>query len=133
MFSHPLVDAAAPILTPDRKLVGIFYETDRPFVYYTDEDTRQLVGMINRALPNAFNHIVDYSEDRRLYVISAASDVEAGTYYLLRTDGNKLQRIATAYPTLDPKTLGRMRSISYKARDGVEFRRLCRAVVGDAR
>lgn len=121
VFSHPLVDAAAPILTPDRKLIGIFYETDRPFVYYTDEDTRQLVGMINRALPNSFNHIVDYSEDRRLYVISAASDVEAGTYYLLRTDGNKLQRIATAYPTLDPKTLGRMRSISYKARDGVEI------------
>lgn len=121
VFSHPLVDAAAPILTPDRKLIGIFYETDRPFVYYTDEDTRQLVGMINRALPNSFNHIVDYSEDRRLYVISAASDVEAGTYYLLRTDGNKLQRIATAYPALDPKTLGRMRSISYKARDGVEI------------
>lgn len=121
VFSHPLVDAAAPILTPDRKLIGIFYETDRPFVYYTDEDTRQLVGMINRALPNSFNHIVDYSADRRFYVISAASDVEAGTYYLLRTDGNKLQRIATAYPTLDPKTLGRMRSISYKARDGVEI------------
>lgn len=121
VFSHPLVDAAAPILTPDRKLVGIFYETDRPFVYYTDEDTRQLVSMINRALPNTFNHITDYSEDRKLYIISAASDVEARTYYLFRTDGNKMQRIGSAYPALDPKTLGRMRSISYKARDGVEI------------
>ncbi len=130
VFSHPLVDAAAPLLTPDRKLIGIWYETDRPFVYYTDEDTRQLIKAVNKALPDTFNYISDHSQDRKLFVIRASSDVEAATYYLLRADTNKLSRIRTAYPELDPKTLGRMKSITYKARDGVEIPGYLTAPVG---
>jgi dipeptidyl aminopeptidase/acylaminoacyl peptidase len=130
VFSHPLVDAATPILTPDRQLIGIHYETDRPFVYYTDEETRELVGMLNKALPATFNVISDYSHDRKFYIVSSSSDVEARTYYLLRTATNQLYRIGTAYPELDPKTLGRMRSISYKARDGVEIPGYLTAPVG---
>lgn len=121
VFSHPLVDAASPILTPDRQLIGISYQTDRPFVHYTDAETRELMGAINEALPATFNYITDYSRDRQVYIISARSDVEAQSYYLLRAATNKLYLIATAYPELEPKTLGRMRSISYKARDGVEI------------
>lgn len=121
VFSHPMVDAAAPLLAPDGKLIGISYETDRPFVYYTDDDTRARVAAINKALPGTFNSISDYSQDRKSYIISAISDVEAHTYYLLQADSNRLKRIGTAYPELDPKTLGRMQTISYKARDGVEI------------
>jgi dipeptidyl aminopeptidase/acylaminoacyl peptidase len=121
VFSHPVVDAADPLLTPDRKLLGVYYETDRPFVYYTDEQTRAQVEAINRALPNTFNAISDYSQDRQVYVVRAHSDVQGATYYLLRAGGNKIFRIDTEYPELDPKTMGRMQSISYKARDGVEI------------
>lgn len=120
VFSHPLVDAAYPILSPDQQLIGIHYETDRPFVYYTDEPTRELISLINEALPNTFNFISDYSEDRQAYIIRAESDVE-WKYYLLRAGTKKIFRLETAYPQLDPKTLGRMRTISYPARDGVEI------------
>jgi dipeptidyl aminopeptidase/acylaminoacyl peptidase len=120
VFSHPLVDAAHPILTPDRHLIGIHYETDRPFVHYTDEKTRELVGLLDSALPSTFNYISDYSQDRQVYIVRASSDVE-WKYYLLRSGSNKLFRIDMAYPELDPKTLGRMRTISYPARDGVEI------------
>lgn len=120
VFSHPLVDAAHPILTPDRQLIGIHYETDRPFVHYTDEPTRALVGVLNSALPSTFNYITDYSQDRQVYIIRASSDVE-WKYYLLRSGSDKIFRIEVAYPELDPKTLGRMRTIAYPARDGVEI------------
>lgn len=130
VFSHPLVDAATPLLTPDRKLIGIWYETDRPFVYYTDEDTRALIKAVNKALPDTFNYISDYSQDRKTFVIRAASDVEAQTFYLLSSETNKLSRIRTAYPELDPKALGRMQSITYKARDGVEIPGYLTAPVG---
>lgn len=120
VFSHPLVDAANPILTPDRQLIGIHYETDRPFVHYTDEPTRELLDLLNRTLPATFNYISDYSPDRQVYIISANSDVES-KYYLLRSGTSKIFRIDVAYPELDPKTLGRMRTISYPARDGVEI------------
>jgi dipeptidyl aminopeptidase/acylaminoacyl peptidase len=120
VFSHPLVDAAHPILTPDRQLIGIHYETDRPFVHYTDEPTRELVDVLNKSLPSTFNVISDYSPDRQVYIISASSDVER-KYYLLRAGTKKIFRIDMAYPELDPKTLGRMQTISYPARDGVDI------------
>lgn len=120
VFSHPLVDAANPILSPDRQLIGIHYETDRPFVHYTDEPTRELIGLINQALPATFNYISDYSQDRQAYIVSASSDVEM-KYYLLRSGTKKIFRIDVAYPELDPKTLGRMQTIAYPARDGVEI------------
>ncbi|MET0534567.1 MAG: S9 family peptidase [Steroidobacter sp.] len=120
VFSHPLVDAATPILTPDRQLIGIYYETDRPFVHYTDESTRALIGVLNDALPSTFNYITDYSEDRQVYIVRASSDVE-WKYYLLRAGTSKMFRLEVAYPELDPKTLGRMRTISYPARDGVQI------------
>jgi dipeptidyl aminopeptidase/acylaminoacyl peptidase len=121
VFSHPQVDAATPLLTPDRKLLGVYYETDRPFVYYTDDETKAQIEAIDRALPNTFNSITDYSQDRRVYIIRSYSDVEGPTYRLLRAGDKKLYRIDTAYPELDPKTIGRMQSIAYKARDGVEI------------
>jgi dipeptidyl aminopeptidase/acylaminoacyl peptidase len=121
VFSHPQVDAASPIVTPDGKLIGIRYETDRPSVHYTDEATRALVGTIDRLLPSTFNYISDYSLDRQVYIVRASSDVVAGTYYLLRAGSKKIYRIDTAYPQLDPKTLGQMSSITYPARDGIEI------------
>lgn len=121
VFSHPHVDAADPILTPDRKLLGIYYETDRPFVHYTDEATRAQVEVINRVLPNTFNSISDYSDDRKVYIIRSYSDVQGPTYYLLRAGDKKIYKIDTAYPELDPKTMGHMQSIAYKAQDGTEI------------
>jgi dipeptidyl aminopeptidase/acylaminoacyl peptidase len=121
VFSHPHVDASDPILTPDRKLIGIYYETDRPFVHYTDEATRAQVEVINRALPTTFNVLSDYSDDRKVYIVRSYSDVQGPTYYLLRAGEKKIYRIDTAYPELDPKTIGQMQSISYKASDGVEI------------
>lgn len=130
VFSHPLVDAAQPLLTPDRKLIGIWYETDRPFVYYTDDETRAQMGLINRTLPATFNYIGDYSSDRATYIVRASSDVEAQTYYLLDAKANEISRIGTAYPELDPTKLGRMRTIAYPARDGVEIPGYLTAPVG---
>ncbi|MFC4308118.1 alpha/beta hydrolase family protein [Steroidobacter flavus] len=121
VFSHPHVDASDPILTPDRKLIGIYYETDRPFVHYTDDATRAQVDVINRVLPDTFNVLSDYSDDRKVYVVRSYSDVKGPTYYLLRAGDKKIYKIDTAYPELDPKTIGRMQSISYKASDGVEI------------
>ncbi|HEY5759399.1 MAG TPA: S9 family peptidase [Steroidobacter sp.] len=121
VFSHPHVDAADPILTPDRKLLGIYYETDRPFVHYTDETMRAQVDVINRVLPNTFNYISDYSDDRKVYVVRSYSDIQGPTYYLLRAGDKKLYKIDTAYPELDPKTIGHMQSIAYKAQDGTEI------------
>lgn len=121
VFSHPLVDADEALLTPDGSLLGIWYELDRPFIYYTDEKVRGLIRSVDKAAPGKFNVITDRSQDDKLYVIRASSDVDGGTYSMLDLRDNSLQRLGTAYPELNQDQLGRMRSITYKAADGTEI------------
>ncbi len=121
VFSHPLVDADEPLLTPDGRLLGIWYELDRPFVYYTDERVRGLIQAINKAEPAKFSVITDSSRDESTFIVRSYSDVDAGTYSLLNTREAKLIRLGTQYPELDPSAQGRMRSIAYQASDGTEI------------
>ncbi|HMN44899.1 MAG TPA: S9 family peptidase [Povalibacter sp.] len=121
VFSHPLVDADNPLLTPDGRLLGIWYELDRPFVHYTDEKVRSLIQAINKAEPSKFSHITDSSRDESKFIVRSYSDVDASTYFVLDTTKGRLMRLGTQYPDLDPASQGRMRSIAYKAADGTEI------------
>ena len=121
VFSHPLVDADTPLMTSDGRLLGIWYELDRPFVFYTDELSRSVVQAMNKVQPSTFNVIADRSRDEKTFIIRSYSDVDDGTYFVLDTAQKKLRRVGTAYPELDPQQLGRMQSITYKATDGTEI------------
>lgn len=121
LFSHPLVDVGEPLLTADRRLLGVRYDLDRPFVYYNDEAVRAIMDQINSQFSNHFSMIVDMTSDEKTFVIRSYSDVDDGTYYLFNAEEKKLQRLGVAYPELDKNSLGTMRSISYKAADGTEI------------
>ena len=121
VFSHPLVDVNAALQTSDGRLLGIWYELDRPFIYYTDERARSIIQAINKAEPSRFSFIRDSTRDDKTFVIHSYSDVDDGTYYIFDTAQNKLQRLGSAYPELNEQSQGRMRSITYKASDGTEI------------
>jgi len=121
VFSHPLVDAGSPILASDGRLLGIWYELDRPFTQYTDRTMHELMQAVNKATPGSFNSVVDYNRDETKLVIRAMSDVDAGSYYVLDRNTNRMERLSSAYPELNKVEQGRMRSIVYKAKDGTEI------------
>ena len=118
LFSHPQVDVGDALFASNGRLIGVYYETDRQYIYYTDPQARTVMEAVNAALPGKFNTIADASRDEQTYVIASQSDVDEGTYYIYEVARKKLRRIAVAYPDLDPAALGTMRSISYPARDG---------------
>ena len=45
-FSHPAVDVPSASLGPDHQLLGVTYETDRPFFYATDSRVKQLIDAL---------------------------------------------------------------------------------------
>ena len=120
-FSHPVVDIDGPVFASDGRLVGVFYETDRPSIYYVDPAFVRADQALQQILPNEFFRIVGTAKGGSLMLVHASSDVDAGTYYLLDSAHGRLSRLGTAYPELDPATLGRMQSISYPARDGTSI------------
>lgn len=121
LFNHPLVDAGEPLLTADKRLLGIRYDVERPYAYYETETGRALIDRLQKQFPNKFHHIVDSTEQEKTFVVQSSSDVDEGTYYLFDTDQDRLQRLGTAYPELQQESLGRMTNIVYKASDGTEI------------
>lgn len=120
LFNHALVDVGEPILRSDRSLLGVRYDVERPYVWYSDETLRALVERLERLYPGRVHDIVDSSEDAKILVIRQSSDVDLGTYYVYDRDKDKLSKLGTAYPELDQAALGTMTNIVYKAADGTE-------------
>jgi dienelactone hydrolase len=117
-FAHPIADVEDAVFANDGRLLGVMYETDQPFIYYTDPTWGRIARSLKAVLPNTFIELVDATRDERLYLVRASSDVDAGTYYLLDAKKGQLERVGKAYPDLDPATVGRMQTISYPSRDG---------------
>ncbi len=121
LLAHEKVDLGAPILSSDKRFIGVRYEVDRPFVHYTDEKLRTVMNQLNALYAPRFHLIEDMTADRKTFVIRSFSDVDEATYYLYDTDERKLKRLGNAYPELATDGLGTMKHIAYKATDGTEI------------
>lgn len=118
VFSHPMVDVGAPMLAQDGRLLGVYYDTEHPMVYYTDEHTRSLGAAVQKLAPNEFSTIVDSTRDDKVLMVGSYSDVSPESFRVLDIAGHTATPLGDAYPGRDGSTLAAMRSISYPARDG---------------
>jgi dienelactone hydrolase len=120
LFETPDADVSKPIMGGDGRVLGVelVAETLRAH-YFNKRDASVIVGA-DRMLPNSYNEIADVTSDRKVYLIRARSDADAGTYYLLdATKGaGELVLVGRNYPELDPATLPRMQRVTIKDGNG---------------
>ena len=121
LFTHKLVDTGEPLFRSDRRLLGVRYDVERPYVWYADPKLRELIDRLERLQPGRAHDIIDSSEDMKVLVVRATSDTDFGTYYIYDSANDKLQKLGSGYPELDGKPLGTMTNILYKAKDGTEI------------
>jgi dipeptidyl aminopeptidase/acylaminoacyl peptidase len=79
---------------------------------------------LHMALSQAFKGFVDfidYSEDGSQLLFSVSSDRDPGTYYLIDTKTNKVSKLFSAYPWIDPSRMAERRPLRFKASDGTEL------------
>ncbi len=120
-FVHPAVDVAGPVFGSDGRLLGVVYETDRPFFYPVDPKAQGIMDALKGPLGNTFTRLVDSTHDENLFLVHTGSDVDPGTFYLLNVAKASLTRIGSNYPQLDPKTLPHVEPISFPAADGTRI------------
>jgi dipeptidyl aminopeptidase/acylaminoacyl peptidase len=121
LFSRAVVDVDEPILQNGRRLLGMRYDVERQYVWYTDPKLQELVDKLEKQYPNRGFQVIDGSADMKVLVIHSFTDTDLGTYYTYDIDKNLLQKLGTSYPELDQKALGTMTGIVYKAADGTEI------------
>lgn len=124
LFEHQLVDADRPMLAKDGRMLGVFYQTDLPFAFYTDERARAVISAVKPLMTTgAYVAISDMTLDERFYVIRSESDIEPSSFAVLDTETSKLELMGSAYPELAKiKTkLAHMKPIRYPAADGTEI------------
>ena len=52
LFQHEEVDISGPMLAKDGRMLGIYYEMDLPFAFYTDDKARAVIGAVKPLLPD---------------------------------------------------------------------------------
>ena len=121
LFHHSLVDLGEPILHSDRRLLGVRYDVERPYVWYADQKLSELIARLDRQYPNRVHDVIDSSDDKKTLLIKSTSPVDHGTWFIYDVESEKLQKLGTAYPELNQKALGWMTHINYPAADGSEI------------
>jgi dipeptidyl aminopeptidase/acylaminoacyl peptidase len=90
-------------------------------VTFWDEDYKSLQSSLDQSLPDTVNTVYDLSDNERLFVLLATSDTNAGTFYLVDRDENRVKLFSRKYMALDPALMAEKAAIRYRARDGLEI------------
>lgn len=118
VYSNPQVDVDGVQFLKNRELIGVSYVTDRPHFYYANSKLTPALKLLDAALSETTNRIVDCTDDDATCVVVSSSDVEPGTWYLLHTAPARLTPLGRTNPQLDSSQLAHVAPISYPARDG---------------
>lgn len=101
-------------------IVGAMYYGDEGEEYvYFDETYKELITLINQALPNSKNTLTSRDRAGTRFIVFSFSDIDSGSYYLFDKPSMRLIFLEAAYKGLDPRLMSRKQSIKYEARDGL--------------
>ncbi|MFA6113876.1 MAG: alpha/beta fold hydrolase [Sphingomonas sp.] len=120
VFAHPQVDVSGvQTIGRHERPIGYSYITDQQHAVYFDPEYRTLAASLTKVLPKLPTIVFEgASADERKLLVFAASDVDAGHYYLFDRDTKHLTEVLRARPQLDTRKLAEQRPISYPAADG---------------
>lgn len=105
----------------DTRVLGAMLNEKAPTVRWLDPDLAKLQGELDKAVKGQRAHITSWSRDQsRLLVHVTAGDMP-GSYYIFDRAQGLMQRFAYADEAMKNKHGHPVRTISYKARDGLEI------------
>src|SRR5262245_6379215 len=120
IFEHPEVDiddVTYDALTGE--IEAVEYEVDRPKVEWLDPDMKKLQAKLDKALPNATNVTISWSDDDNKVLVWSGSAADPGSYFVLDRSKSTMNAVVSPYPEIDPAQLSPVTMVKYQARDGL--------------
>jgi len=122
LFEAPDVDIGRGIFSADgRRLLGVQYYTDHSYVYYLDRNLADLQRDLGRAFPGYVVSIYSLSADGKRAVVQVDNNQTPGKFYLYDDTKQSISIIADRAPWLDPRTMGQVKAVNFKSRDGLDL------------
>ncbi|ESQ73866.1 S9 family peptidase [Asticcacaulis sp. AC402] len=88
---------------------------------FYDPVFQRLPKLLDQALPDSFNDILDMAENPRQLVVRSESPEDPGTYFYFDFTTGDFKEIGSAYPQLPAEWISPKSYITYKAGDGLEI------------
>ena len=98
--------------------IGYAYWGERRERIYFDPGYRQLAASLDKALPNAENTILGFSENGKYALVLSESDRQPGVISKLNMQESDLDPIMVMRPWIDREKLSGMSPVTFAARDG---------------
>lgn len=104
------------------KLLGLRYTIDAEITQWLDADAKALQATIDGLLPATANRLsLPRRGDAPYVLVQAFADVQPMLTYVYNTRTQKLARLGTSHPGIDPRQMGQTDFVRYKAADGREI------------
>lgn len=102
-------------------LAGIRYTDDRPRTYWFDPSMAEIQSGIDKAVGDRQAHIVSWSRDRSKLLVYVGGADRPGAYYFFAPETGVMNLFAREYEKLGTRAFNPVKTIRYKARDGLEI------------
>lgn len=122
LFARPGFDLDELVIDAQHaRLLGVRVVEDRPTTHWLDPELAALQRRLAERVKGAQVEITDFNRDRSIAMVRVGGASAPGAYFLYRAAGDSLTDLARNNPKLGMRRLHPVRTIRYKARDGLEI------------
>lgn len=101
------------------ELIGTSYVGDKKRIYWQDKSFEEDYNFLREKFQNAEVSFGSGSQDERLYIVYANSDVDPGSAYLFDRNSRSVKFLYRPRPNLPIDYLSKMEPVTYASKDGL--------------
>lgn len=101
--------------------VGVYVNQSKPGIHWTDPALAKMQETVAGMIKGGEPRIVSLSRDRSTAIVHVGGANAPGAYFVYRAADGSLDRLVTNNSTIAMKRLNPVRTIRYRARDGLEI------------
>ncbi|MEM9530926.1 MAG: S9 family peptidase [Pseudomonadota bacterium] len=120
VFHNESVDAGGLVFSDvEKKVLAATYYDSKPRWQGLDDEYTKMLQSLEAAFPDLVVSLSSANKAEDLFVVTASSDVDPGSYYLYDRKAQKLEFLAEPRSWIEPKDMAPLKPITYETRDGM--------------
>jgi len=101
------------------ELLATYYIADHFKIYFKNKEFEKSYNQLKKAVPEGEIRFTSMTSDENLWIVNVSRDVDPGSTYLFDRTTGKAELLYKSRPDLPTENLAQMKTIKYKAKDGI--------------